>query len=232
MGEWHRLSRPVGFVQHNSSNPLSPLHPSSPGNALKSYISGTPDLLVQKTLNLSFHGTPDLDSWLRENATSTIVICGITTNHCCEKTVRIGENLGYTVYFAVDAAHTFDRTDLEGGMISAAELSRNEHVVVVVAALVAPAGDDVDGFCIACRPQVHGGGIEPAESEVSDAKKVGHFLQIWGSRRGQLEQDSTISVEEMGAGITSHWGLAPPPIVFAGLYAGVNDPFHPGIGTV
>jgi nicotinamidase-related amidase len=87
-------------------------------------MSGTPDLLVQKTVNSSFHGTPDLDSWLRENAISTIVICGITTNHCCETTARVGGNLGYTVYFAVDATHTFDRTDLEGGMISAAELSR------------------------------------------------------------------------------------------------------------
>ena len=124
VNEWHRLSRPVVFVQHNSSNPLSPLHPSNPGHALKSYMSGTPDLLVQKTVNSSFHGTPDLDSWLRENAISTIVICGITTNHCCETTARIGGNLGYTVYFAVAATHTFDRTDLEGGMISAAELSR------------------------------------------------------------------------------------------------------------
>ena len=124
VNEWYRLSRPIVFVQHSSTNPLSPLHPSNPGHALKSYVSGTPDLLVEKTVNSSFHGTPDLDHWLRENAISTIVICGITTNHCCETTARIGGNLGYTVYFAVDATHTFDRADLEGGTISAEELSR------------------------------------------------------------------------------------------------------------
>ncbi|KFF60119.1 isochorismatase [Cryobacterium sp. MLB-32] len=122
--EWRKRSRPVVFVQHDSSNPLSPLHPDDPGHALKSYMSGAPDLLVHKSVNSSFHGSPDLDSWLRKNQITSLVICGITTNHCCETTARVGGNLGYTVYFAVDATHTFDRTDLKGGMVDAAELSR------------------------------------------------------------------------------------------------------------
>jgi nicotinamidase-related amidase len=138
VSEWRAHSRPVVFVQHDSADALSPLHPTNPGNALKSFLTGAPDLLIRKSVNSSFHGTPDLDAWLRQNNISTIVICGITTNHCCETTARVGGNLGYTVYFAFDATHTFDRSDLAGGMVSAAELSRitainlhNEFATVV-----------------------------------------------------------------------------------------------------
>jgi nicotinamidase-related amidase len=124
VNEWRSRSRPIVFVQHDSDNALSPLHPTSPGHAVKSYLTGSPDLLVNKSVNSSFHGKPDLDSWLRENDITAFVVCGITTNHCCETTARVGGNLGYTVYFAIDATHTFDRADLEGGMVDASELSR------------------------------------------------------------------------------------------------------------
>jgi nicotinamidase-related amidase len=52
------------------------------------------------------------------------VVCGITTNHCCETTARVGGNLGHDVLFAVDATHTFDRTGPEGATLSADELTR------------------------------------------------------------------------------------------------------------
>ena len=52
------------------------------------------------------------------------VVCGITTNHCCETTARVGGNLGYDVLFALDATHTFDRTAPDGSTVSADELAR------------------------------------------------------------------------------------------------------------
>lgn len=122
--EWRDRSRPVVFVQHSDEDPLSPLHPGNAGHAFKDLLSGKPDLLVHKTVNSGFHGSPDLDGWLRAQGIESIVVCGITTNHCCETTARVGGNLGYRVFFAVDATHTFDRDDLEGGTVPAAELSR------------------------------------------------------------------------------------------------------------
>ena len=115
---------PVVFVQHDSANPDSPLHPDRPGNLLKDYLADVePDLVVRKTVNSAFHGSPDLDRWLRRQHVDGLVVCGITTNHCCETTARIGGNLGHRVLFAADATHTFDRVGPDGGVLTADELA-------------------------------------------------------------------------------------------------------------
>ncbi|MBT2588399.1 cysteine hydrolase [Arthrobacter sp. ISL-95] len=121
---WRETGRPIVFVRHDSTAPSSPLHPNNPGNAFKEIIPGAPDLLVSKNVNSSFHGTPDLHAWLQENGIKELVVCGITTNHCCETTARVGGNLGYRVYFPLDATHTFDRTAPDGENVAAAVLSR------------------------------------------------------------------------------------------------------------
>jgi nicotinamidase-related amidase len=123
---WHETGRPVVHVRHDSTNPASPLHPGAPGNRLKDYLvdAGDPDLLVTKSVNSSFHGSPDLHAWLTERGVPGIVVCGITTNHCCETTARVGGNLGHDVLFAIDATHTFDRTGPDGDTLTADELTR------------------------------------------------------------------------------------------------------------
>jgi nicotinamidase-related amidase len=122
---WQRRGRPLVYVRHDSDDPRSPLHHGSPGNELKSYLrAAEPDLVVTKRVNSAFHGTPDLHSWLRAADITGIVICGITTNHCCETTARVGGNLGYGVLFALDATHTFDRRGPDGTMLTADQLAR------------------------------------------------------------------------------------------------------------
>ncbi|WP_078713086.1 cysteine hydrolase family protein [Agreia bicolorata] len=120
---WRSRSWPVVFVQHDSDDSASPLSPSSPGHDFKDVITGAPDLLVRKRVNSSFYGTPDLHSWLRQESITELVICGITTNHCCETTARMAGNLGYETYFAIDATHTFDRVGPTGETVPAAVLS-------------------------------------------------------------------------------------------------------------
>jgi nicotinamidase-related amidase len=123
--EWSELGRPLVFVRHDSEEPGSPLHPGSAGNALKDYLrAAEPDVLVTKSVNSSFHGSPDLHAWLLARDLEGIVVCGITTNHCCETTARVGGNLGHRVLFALDATHTFDRTGPDGTVVTADELAR------------------------------------------------------------------------------------------------------------
>ncbi|MGV8912670.1 MAG: cysteine hydrolase family protein [Rhodoglobus sp.] len=124
VGHWRREGWPIVYVRHDSLDPASPLHPSADGNQFKDVLSGTPELLVSKSVNSSFHGSPDLDAWLRASGIASIAICGITTNHCCETTARVGGNLGYNVTFVLDATHTFDRVGPYGEEVTADELSR------------------------------------------------------------------------------------------------------------
>jgi nicotinamidase-related amidase len=121
---WRARGRPVVFVRHDSDEPGSTLTPGSPGNAFKDEITGEPDLLVTKSVNSAFHGTPSLQAWLDERGLETIYVCGITTNHCCETTARVGGNLGYDVRFVLDATAAFDRPDPFGGIVTADELMR------------------------------------------------------------------------------------------------------------
>lgn len=120
---WRARAWPLVFVQHDSEDPLSPLSPTSPGHEFQDVVTGTPDLLVRKSVNSAFYGAPDLDAWLRSESIDEVVICGITTNHCCETTARMAGNLGYRTYFALDATHTFARTAPDGSRIPAETIS-------------------------------------------------------------------------------------------------------------
>ena len=103
---------PLVYVRHDSLEDDSPLRPGQPGNDFKPVVTGDPDLLVVKHTNSCFYGDPDLHAWLQARGISALVLCGITTNHCCETTARMGGNLGYDVRFVIDATHTFDRGEL------------------------------------------------------------------------------------------------------------------------
>ncbi len=119
---WRAASQPIVFVRHDSVEPQSVLRPGQPGNDFKAVITGTPDLLVTKSVNSAFYGSPDLDAWLKANGINEIAICGIQTNMCCETTARMGGNLGYDVWFVLDATHTFAK-EVGGLKLSATQLA-------------------------------------------------------------------------------------------------------------
>ena len=123
IGAWRSKGDPIVFVRHDSLEPDSPLAPGSKGNDFKDVISGQPDLLVRKNVHSAFYGNPDLHAWLQERGIDRVTICGITTNHCCETTVRMGADLGYGVRFVLDATHTFDMTAPDGSVVSAETLT-------------------------------------------------------------------------------------------------------------
>ncbi|WP_367321551.1 cysteine hydrolase family protein [Streptomyces sp. HUAS ZL42] len=112
---WQETGRPVVFVRHDSAKPDSPLRPGYEGNDFKEYVgqrrgkgAGGAELLITKTVNSAFLGTPDLGGWLKAEGIAQIVVVGIQTNMCVETTARMGGNLGYEVVVAYDATYTFD----------------------------------------------------------------------------------------------------------------------------
>ncbi|MEU5094379.1 cysteine hydrolase family protein [Streptomyces sp. NPDC020996] len=132
---WQSTGRPVVFVRHDSVSPESPLRPGQAGNDFKDYVerrrgrtAGGAELLVTKTVNSAFYGTPDLDAWLRAAGVRQLVLAGIQTNMCVETTARMGGNLGYDVVVAYDATYTFDLEGPFGWRRSAEEVAQASAV--------------------------------------------------------------------------------------------------------
>ena len=72
-----------------------------------------------KDVNSAFIGTT-LEHDLRSDNIDTIVVVGLTTNHCVSTTVRMAGNLGFATYVVADATAAFDRLGLDGEIRPAA----------------------------------------------------------------------------------------------------------------
>jgi len=124
LAAWRRAKWPVIHIQHMSQRPASPLRPNLPGNAFKPEampLEGEP--VFQKTVNSAFIGTP-LEDHLRREGIRSLVIVGLTTDHCVSTTVRMAGNLGFDVVVVEDATATFERTGPDGVRYSADQMHR------------------------------------------------------------------------------------------------------------
>jgi nicotinamidase-related amidase len=72
-------------------------------------------------VNSAFIGT-DLEQRLREHKIDSVVITGITTNHCVSTTARMAGNLGFNTYVVSDATATFDIKGPDGRHYTADEM--------------------------------------------------------------------------------------------------------------
>ncbi len=111
---WRTLKRPVMFAKHCSKEPKSPLRPGQPGNEFKPEVAPVAgERIIKKSVNSCFIGT-SLEEDLRRAGHDTLVIVGLTTNHCISTTARMAGNLGFTTFVVSDATATFDRTGPDG----------------------------------------------------------------------------------------------------------------------
>lgn len=109
LAAWRERQLPVIHVKHDSVNPASPLRPGQPGNQIRPEVfPGADEVLFSKTVNSAFIGTK-LEVYLRQQGISSLVICGMTTDHCISTSVRMAANLGFEVVVVEDATATFDR---------------------------------------------------------------------------------------------------------------------------
>jgi nicotinamidase-related amidase len=113
---WRNSGRPVRHVVHDSVEPGSQLRPGLPGNAIQAAAAPAPaEPVYRKNVNSAFIGTT-LESDLREHGIDTLVIVGLTTNHCVSTTVRMAGNLGFTTFVVSDATAAFTRAALDGSL--------------------------------------------------------------------------------------------------------------------
>lgn len=113
---WRKSNRPVVFFQHMSRNVKSPLYPGQPGNEIKDIVKPlSGEAVFHKSVNSGFIGT-GFEEWLRERGYTTLVITGITTQHCVSTTARMAGNLGFDTYVISDATAAFEVRG-KGGVI-------------------------------------------------------------------------------------------------------------------
>lgn len=106
---WRRSGRTIYYIQHQSKNPKSPLRPDYVGNEIKDEVKPqTGEPILQKKENSAFVGT-DLEERLRAANQNTVVLIGLTTDHCVSSTARMAANLGFDTVVVSDATATFDR---------------------------------------------------------------------------------------------------------------------------
>ena len=116
---WREYGFPVFHVQHCSTILTSPLHETHAGNQFNDLVipkEGEP--IIKKNVNSAFIGT-DLQAQLDHAKITTLVIAGLTTDHCISTTARMAGNLGYETFLVAAATATFDKKGINGQIFPA-----------------------------------------------------------------------------------------------------------------
>ena len=116
--KWRTLDLPVIHVRHSSTNPESKLHKSRPGFEFNDYVTPLEtEMVLTKEVNSAFIGT-NLENILIKSHIDTLVIVGMTTNHCISTTVRMSGNLGFDTYLISDSTACYNTKGLNGEIIA------------------------------------------------------------------------------------------------------------------
>lgn len=116
--KWRTLDLPIIHVRHSSTNPESKLHKSRPGFEFNDYVTPLEtEMVLTKEVNSAFIGT-NLENILIKSHIDTLVIVGMTTNHCISTTVRMSGNLGFDTYLISDSTACYNTKGLNGEIIA------------------------------------------------------------------------------------------------------------------
>jgi len=124
LAAWRRAAWPVIHVQHLSLRADSPLRAELPGSDFKPEavpLAGEP--IFRKHANSAFVGT-ELERQLEASGIGSLVIVGLTTDHCISSTARSAANLGFEVTVVEDATATHERIGPDGAHFDAELMHR------------------------------------------------------------------------------------------------------------
>jgi nicotinamidase-related amidase len=114
LGHWRERKWPVFHVKHCSVSPGSPLTEGLPGNNFRNEVKPLPgEPVIKKNVNSAFIGT-DLQQQLDALHIKTVVLAGLTTQHCVSTTARMAGNYGYKTLVASDATAAFRAEGING----------------------------------------------------------------------------------------------------------------------
>lgn len=105
---FRREGRPVIHIRHRDADPSSPLHPDAPGYppmACAQALDGEP-VFVKRTS--SGFASTGLESYLRQEGITDLVVTGAVAGFCVNSTVRSGADLGFAMSVVRDAVLGFD----------------------------------------------------------------------------------------------------------------------------
>jgi len=119
LNHWRNHQLPVFHIKHCSTNPNSPLARGKVGNDFKDFINPrVEEPIIEKSVNSAFIDT-GLRQMLEKQKLNTVVIVGLTTDHCISTTTRMAGNFGFNTFLVEDAVATFDKTSVHGKHYSA-----------------------------------------------------------------------------------------------------------------
>jgi nicotinamidase-related amidase len=122
LAAWRRTGRPLFHVRHGSRSETGAFFPGTPGHAFNpEALPLEGETIVPKAVNSAFIGT-DLETRLRAAGIATVVLCGLTTDHCVSTTARMAGNLGFHTFLVEDACATHERTGPDGTWFSAEQM--------------------------------------------------------------------------------------------------------------
>jgi nicotinamidase-related amidase len=124
---WRKQGWEIIYSQHLSLLPNSPLnYQNKVGVEFKEIIKPlTHEVVFQKNVNSAFIGT-ELETYLREKQIISVVITGLSTQHCVSTTTRMSGNLGFETFLVEDASAAFEITDHTGTTHSPEDVHKYE----------------------------------------------------------------------------------------------------------
>ncbi|AKA48577.1 hypothetical protein IX51_05090 [uncultured archaeon] len=119
LGKWRSEGWKVIHVRHDSRKPQSIIKEGKPGFAFKDEVKPIEgEAVITKHVNSAFIGT-NLEEMLRNEGPSTVVICGLVTDHCVSTTARMSGNLGFNTVVPGDGCATYPKKTPQGREIDA-----------------------------------------------------------------------------------------------------------------